>query len=79
MTSLRSPEYQKFISRLIDARQKLGFTQAELAKRLGKPQSFVSKYERLERRLDVVEYVRIASQLEIEPSELFDSTIGYLT
>ncbi|MBV62801.1 MAG: transcriptional regulator [Nevskiales bacterium] len=76
MSSLRSPEYQEFVSRLIDARKKSGITQAELAEQLGKPQSFVSKYERLERRLDVVEYVRIASQLGIEPLDLFISSKG---
>lgn len=76
VTSLRSKEYQDFISRLIDARKEKGVTQAELAEQLGKPQSFVSKYERTERRLDVVEYVHIASQLGIEPSDLFDSHKG---
>jgi hypothetical protein len=37
---------------------------------LGKPQSFVSKYERRERRLDVVEIVRVALALGAKPSEM---------
>lgn len=44
----------------------MGLTQAELSARLGKPQSFVSKYERGERRLDVVEFVEIARELSLD-------------
>ena len=40
-----------------------GITQQELAKRLKKPQSFVSKYENGERRLDVVEFLEVATAL----------------
>lgn len=36
-------------------RTEAGLTQAEIAQRLGQPQSFVSKYESGERRLDVLE------------------------
>lgn len=36
-----------------------GITQAELAARLGKPQSFVSKEERGERRIDVIEFCQL--------------------
>lgn len=45
---------------LIGARQAAGMNQIELAERLGKPQSFVSKVERGERRVDVVELLIIA-------------------
>jgi DNA-binding transcriptional regulator YiaG len=50
-----SKENQYFLDLMIQARLKMGVTQAELAKRLEKPQSFVSKYEKGERRLDVIE------------------------
>lgn len=40
---------------LRELRQNAGFTQAELAERLGKPQSYVSKVERGERIIDLVE------------------------
>ncbi|MGE4281643.1 MAG: helix-turn-helix domain-containing protein [Magnetospirillum sp.] len=46
-------------------------TQAEVAAALGKPQSFVAKYENGERRIDVVEFVDIATVLDIEPNEIF--------
>jgi transcriptional regulator with XRE-family HTH domain len=45
------------------ARERSGLTQQQLAKRLGKPQSFVSNYERGQRRIDVLELTRIATAL----------------
>jgi len=40
-----------------------GFTQAEVADRLGVPQSFVSKYESGERRLDILELKKVCQAL----------------
>ncbi|MNF15991.1 helix-turn-helix protein [compost metagenome] len=45
-------------------------TQAQVAERLGKPQSFVSKYERGERRLDVIEFIEVCRLLGVEPEKL---------
>jgi ribosome-binding protein aMBF1 (putative translation factor) len=44
-----------------------GVTQQQLADRIGKPQSFVSKYERGERRVDLVEFLAIAEALGLDP------------
>ena len=52
---------------LIEARQAAGVTQNALARRLGRPQSYVSKFERGERRLDVVEFLDVARALKIDP------------
>lgn len=41
-------------------------TQQDLAGRLDKPQSFVSKYERRERRLDVVELIMVCRILDVD-------------
>ena len=49
------PTYHRFLDRLVRARRDSGLTQAEVAGRLRKPQSFVSKCETGERRVDVVE------------------------
>ncbi len=49
--------------RLVAARHAAGLTQQQLAKRLGRPQSFVAKYEGGERRVDVVELFEIAAAL----------------
>ena len=48
---------------LREERVAAGLTQVEVAKRLRAPQSFVSKYESGERRLDVLELRRIARAL----------------
>ena len=53
--SLFSEAYRKFLAQLRTARKNAGVTQIELAKRLRETQSFVSKCERGERRIDVIE------------------------
>jgi len=68
--SLFSKEYQRLCELLIAARQNSQLTQNELAQLLGKPQSFVSKYERGERRLDVIEFLEVASGLRIHPADI---------
>jgi transcriptional regulator with XRE-family HTH domain len=58
-----SPDYQAVIAAIIAARTASGVSQRELARRLSKPASFVNKTERLERRLDVLEFIAIAEAL----------------
>ena len=53
--SLFSADYAVFLRLLREARDDAGLTQEELGARLGQTQSFVSKCERGERRLDIVE------------------------
>jgi transcriptional regulator with XRE-family HTH domain len=53
--SIYTPEYAQFLRDLRGARIRAGLTQAELGRRLKKTQSFISKCERGERRLDVLE------------------------
>jgi len=53
---------------LIEARLNAEVTQAQLASILGVPQSFVSKYEIGERRIDVVEFALICRALKIDSS-----------
>jgi transcriptional regulator with XRE-family HTH domain len=69
--SLKSPEYERLIALLVAVRKKAEIRQQVLAKRLGKPQSFVAKYEGGERRIDVVEFIAIARALEGDPVKLF--------
>jgi transcriptional regulator with XRE-family HTH domain len=52
--------YKKFLARLVQARRDSGLTQVEVAKRLGKARSFVSKCELGERRVDFVELQQLA-------------------
>jgi transcriptional regulator with XRE-family HTH domain len=69
--SLKSPEYARLIAMLVAVRKKADIRQQELAKKLGKPQSFVAKYEGGERRIDLVEFVAIVSALGSDPVRLF--------
>jgi len=48
-------KYRLFLKRLRQAREEIGLTQAQVARRLARPQSFVSKCESGERRVDLVE------------------------
>ena len=63
--SLVSREYRVFLVRLRQAREEAGLSQEGLAKRLGDTQSFISKVERGERRLDVVELRAFCRALKI--------------
>jgi transcriptional regulator with XRE-family HTH domain len=70
--SVFSQRYTKLCNALINARHEAHFTQIDLAKKLRRPQSFVSKYERGERRLDVVEFIEVTEALKIQPAKIID-------
>jgi transcriptional regulator with XRE-family HTH domain len=55
---------------LIKARKDAGLTQAEVASKLERPQSYISKYESGERRLDVVEFLELARAIGFDPNRL---------
>lgn len=76
--SVFTKEYEVVLQRLVQARKKAGLTQHELACRLGKPQSFVSKYERRERRIDAVELVLIAHALGFDPCRVIRDIEAHL-
>jgi transcriptional regulator with XRE-family HTH domain len=61
--SIYSEEYPQLCTLLRQLRREAGLTQAEIAKRLDVPQSFVSKYESGERRLDVIELRHVAAAI----------------
>jgi transcriptional regulator with XRE-family HTH domain len=60
---------------LFEAREKAGLTQEELAKRLGRPQSFVAKYEGGERRLDIVEFLWVTKAMKVDPLRVLRTLI----
>jgi len=62
--SIYSTEYQRLCTLLRRIRRDAGLTQVQVAERLGVPQSFVSKYESGERRLDVIELRHVAEAIE---------------
>lgn len=66
---IHQSNYKLFREMLTDIRLEKGLLQSDVAERVHKPQSFISKYERGERRLDFAEFVQIAEALEIDASE----------
>jgi transcriptional regulator with XRE-family HTH domain len=69
-------EYREVGAALAQARERAGFTQEQLAKLLRKPQSFVSNYERGQRRVDVLELLRIIEILDRDPIEIFRAILA---
>ena len=68
--SVFSVRFRRLRELLIETRKKAGLTQIELAQKLSRPQSFVSKYELGERRLDVVEFLEVAEALGVKPEKV---------
>jgi transcriptional regulator with XRE-family HTH domain len=69
-SSVFTQQYEKFRQLLGQYRQSRAMTQVQLAEALNCPQSFVSKYESGERKLDLIEFLEIAAVLQIDPCEL---------
>jgi transcriptional regulator with XRE-family HTH domain len=70
MAPLHSPRYRQFLERLRAARRGSGLTQLEVARQLAKPQSFVSKSENGERRIDAIELADFAAIYRTAMGEL---------
>jgi ribosome-binding protein aMBF1 (putative translation factor) len=68
--AVRTPKYIQLRHLLVDARRKAGLSQDALASRLKRPQSYVSKFERGERRLDVVEFFEVMDALNVDGFKL---------
>jgi len=59
--------YARFQEMLVEARKKSRLSQQEVADRLGRPQTYVSKCELGTRRMDVVEFLEMAEVLGFDP------------
>ena len=66
MRSIHDPRYQDLIKKLIELRESKKLTQIELARLLNKPQSYVSKVEILERRLDLIELCDWLNSIDVK-------------
>jgi transcriptional regulator with XRE-family HTH domain len=69
MSSVHSARYKRLLKRLKAARLEARLTQADVARKLGRPQSFISKCESGERRVDAVELAHLA--------ELYKKTLNF--
>ncbi|WP_048698021.1 helix-turn-helix domain-containing protein [Erwinia piriflorinigrans] len=53
----------------------LGLSQQDLAVKLGKPQSYISKIEQGERRVDITEFIELCVAMEVSPVDLFEEIL----
>ena len=70
--TIHSAEYERFLMLLRNTRLQSGLTQDELASKLNATQSFVSKCERGERRIDLVELSAWCSALDVSLSSFIE-------
>jgi transcriptional regulator with XRE-family HTH domain len=67
--TLRSPRHEALRRWLVENRKARGLSQAQLAKLIGRYQSFVADLERGQRRLDVVEFLELADAIGFDASK----------
>ena len=70
LKSIYEGAYRALLTALAEARQEAGFTQQQLADKLDRPQSFISKVENGDRRLDVIEFLEICRLLSADAPAL---------
>jgi transcriptional regulator with XRE-family HTH domain len=75
--SLYSTDYELLIRLLRELRLSLGITQAQMAARLGKTQAYVSKCERYERRIDVIELIHCCEALDVAPRHFIERFLDH--
>jgi transcriptional regulator with XRE-family HTH domain len=73
-----SPTYEMAIRTVVELRKELGLTQRDVAARIGKPRSFISKVENRERRLDFVEFIALARALGVNPAAMLERVTAAL-
>jgi transcriptional regulator with XRE-family HTH domain len=66
---LERQQYEYLRSELKNTRLQGGWLQKDLAKKLNRPQSYVSKVESGERNLDVIEFVHYCTALNLDPAK----------
>ena len=72
MPSIYTDQYRRVIDLLVEARKAAGVSQQELADELSRPQSFVSKVERCDRRLDIVEFAHICRLIGTDATSMLE-------
>ncbi len=74
--SVHTRAYTVLRELLVAARHAAGLTQQQLAKKIGRPQSFVAKYEGGERRIDLVEFLEISVILGVDAKRIIRNVIN---
>jgi len=74
LSSFQPELYNTMIELLIAARKNAGITQVELGKRIGQRQTFISKFEQGERRLDIAEFIAVSRAIGADPIQIIKSS-----
>lgn len=72
--SLHDANYARLVEALVDKRLKAGLTQQAVADALGWNQSIVAKIETVQRRIDVIELIRMADVIGFDPARFVRTT-----
>lgn len=75
----QDPRYEKLQTLLKELRKQQGIKQQDLAELLGKPQSYVSKYEVGDRNIDLIELIDVAKSLDLEPAKAISDLVKSLS
>jgi transcriptional regulator with XRE-family HTH domain len=76
MKSIHSNKYKYIIGWLANKRKEAGITQKALSSQLDKPQSYISKVESRERRLDMIEFIEIVIAVGADPHEAIKNILS---
>jgi transcriptional regulator with XRE-family HTH domain len=74
-----SPAYDYLRSLLIHARENAGLRQEDVAKKLKRPQSYISKVELGERRLDLVEFIELTQAIGADAPRIVRQVMGRMS
>ncbi len=74
----QDPRYDILQSLLKELRKGKNIRQQELAERLCRPQSYVSKYESGDRNIDLIELIDVCKSLELDPAKVIEDLISSL-
>jgi transcriptional regulator with XRE-family HTH domain len=65
--SIRTQRHHRLVELLVAARKQAGIRQAELARRVGKTQTFVARFEAGQRRIDTIEFLALCEVIGLDP------------
>lgn len=71
--SIRTKEHEAFMGLILKARKDAGLSQQQVADAMGWPQTYVSKVELGERRLDVIEFIKMADVIGFSKADFLDT------
>ncbi|MBU0831935.1 MAG: helix-turn-helix domain-containing protein [Alphaproteobacteria bacterium] len=68
--TLGTKRHEALVNALISIREQMGWTQTDLAKKIGEYQSFVARLESGQRRVDVIEFLELAAVMQFDPCHI---------